>query len=247
MDGTERRGRAARGVRWPTAAAAAVLLSLVAGTARGQHPPPKLPGGVPVAVLPVQSARPAPSGAWPGGAPSLEATLEAANAELAFAFRERRGAGGWVLPDDAVERARRNPLLKVDPERLAYRLILRPPEDGRIVDPIHGQLRSLGALLGTRVVVVPLVLSYEPVAPGGPGGAQEGAERREAGAVPDSGAAGAAAEEGPRGRGSLLLAVVDTRAGRVLWHGRIGGEPAPPDSSGLLATLASKVAEALTP
>lgn len=245
MDGTERWGTLVRAARRAGAFALAAVLSLVPELATGQHPPPTIPGGTPVAVLPVQAARPAPSGAWPGGSRSLDRTLEAANAELAFAFRELRGAEGWVLPDDAIERVRRNPLLKVDPERLAYRLLLEPPEDGRLIDPVHGQLRSLAALFGTRVVIVPVVVSYRTAET--PKKEGEGDEEADREAEEGAAVAAPAGEDSPPGRGVLLVAVVDARAGRLLWHGEIEGELAPPESPALLATLASEVAGALTP
>jgi hypothetical protein len=43
----------------------------------------------------------------------------------------------------------------------------------------------------------------------------------------------------------VQLAVVDTRAGRVLWRGVIGGDPAPVETGAALGTLASNLVRTL--
>lgn len=210
---------------------------------------PVVPAGVPVVVLPVQSARPTPGGAWPGGAPSMEATLRALDAELAFAFGEERGAEAWVMPDEVERRLERNPVVRVDPRRLSYHGLLREPRrEEQLYEPLHGQLRSLAALFGSRVVLLPLAVWYEPLPPDA--GVRTGGEDRpppEAGAErsPPESAVGSGAAS--RGRAVLLMALVDVRRSAVLWHGTLEGAPAEPGSPALLATLAQRVARQLSP
>lgn len=194
----------------------------VAAQEEGEEYVPVIPQGVPVVVLPVQAATPTPGGMWPGGGATLQETLDRLGAELAFALGEERGAEGWALPAQVVERARRNPMLRVDPSRLAYQGLLKEPEKGKeLYEPLHGQLRKLGALFGARLVVLPLALSWE----------REVVEGETSG----------------RGRAVLLLALVDIRRSAVLWHGTLEGEATAPDSPASLATLAARVARQLSP
>ncbi|MFQ5679522.1 MAG: hypothetical protein ACE5HP_08680 [Gemmatimonadota bacterium] len=193
---------------------------------------PVVPAGVAVVVLPLQSAQPTAGGAWPGGAESLDATLEAFSAELAFAFAEERGAAGWAMPRQVRERTARNPMVGVDPRHLSYQGLLRKPKKrDQIYEPLHGQLRKLAALFGARLVLLPLAIWYESEPP------------RQTATRGSSGEAATPAE----GRGVLLLALVDVRRSAVLWHGTIAGDVAPPRSPALLATLAQRVAHQLSP
>lgn len=207
---------------------------------------PIVPTGVTLVVMPVQSARPTPGGAWPGGAPSMEATLEALGAELAFAFGEERGAERWVMPDEVVDRTRRNPVVDVDPARLSYHGLLRKPKAReQLYEPLHGQLRKLAALFGSRLVLLPLAVWYEAEPP--PEG--DGAAASDAAGAADEppvepGASGVASA---RGRAVLLMALVDVRRSAVLWHGTMEGGLAEPASPALLATLAQRVARQLAP
>lgn len=224
----------------------AALLAADAGPLEAQDREdlvPIVPGGVPVVVLPVQSARPTAGGAWPGGAPSEETTLEALGAELAFAFADRRGAREWFMPGDVVARAERNPVVRVDPTRLSYQRLLRPPkEQERLYEPLHGQVRKLAALFGSRLVLLPLAVWFEAEPPPGetadPAAAEPPAE--------DAGSRGAATDP-DRGRAVMLLALIDVRRAAVLWHGTLEGGWAEATSPALLATLAQRVARELSP
>lgn len=260
-------GRARRGLRERRSAGAAVLVAAALIGAAGPGAPgaeaqeavrgPTLNGAA--TILPLQAASPAPSGAWPGGAPTLQATVDAFDAEVDFALSEKRATQTWIGPGQVVKAAGRNPLLKVDPERLAYRglVTMKDKELKEILyEPLAGQLRSLSALLGTRLVVLPLRLEYRM-----PEGAEGGAaDVRDA--AGSSGAAGAAAEaagrageraagdsasQDPRGRLAVQLAVVDTRAGQPVWRGWVAGPPSEPDAPGAMAELASRVVEWFAP
>lgn len=230
----------ARGARLAAVAMVAGMLA-AAAPAAGQQATPTVPAGTPIVLLPVQSVHPTPGGAWPGGVVSEEAAREAIEAELAFAFGEA-GAEEWVMPGEVVERARRNPLARVNPRRLAYQgLIAKPDPRAQLYEPLHSQLRVLGAMFGARVVALPLALGYQPGLPveeDAPARAGDPAAEKAAG---DSGASVSAAP----GRATLLLAVVDTRRSAVLWHGTIEGDPAAAGSSLALTSLALRAATLL--
>lgn len=229
-----------RSVRLGAAAAAALPILILPASAAGQPKDavPRFPAGVPVVVLPVQAALPTPGGAWPAGLPAEEEVLAALDAELTFALGERREAARWAAPEQVVRRAGRNPLLGVDPRRVAYQGLLEPIK-GQLYEPLHGQLRALAALFDARFVVLPMAVG-EGVAPPPDG---------TVGACGETGS-GEPAEDGepcPRRRhATLLLAVVDVRRSQVLWHGEIVGDPAPAGSPGVLASLAQRVAGTLT-
>lgn len=226
-------------------AVSVLALMAWAGPAVAQERSPGVPGGATAAVMPLQSARPAPGGGWPGGAASMEETIEIFNAELDFALGELRGGAGWTGPADIVRRASRNPMVKHDPRRLAYRAILRPTERP-LRDPLHSQLRALSALLNTETVAVPLLVFYRPAGSDEDAEEAKGAETGEA-AAGSTGETGDRTTEAGQGRAVVLLALVNTRRGRVLWHGEIEGRPGPPDSSALLSTLAARVVDLLNP
>lgn len=227
---------------------------------------PVIPAGVPVVVLPVQSAQPLPDGSWPGGAGSQTEVLETLAAELGFAFGEERGTRSWVSPAAVVDRARRNPALQVDPSQVAFRGLLRKPDErDQLYEPLHGQVRRVAALFGARLVVLPMAVWYRPPEPdsasGGAGRAVASpAERADTAAASDTPATegagkakgsdpspGAARGAAAPGRAVMLLALIDVRRSRVLWHGTIEGDPGEPGSPALLTTLALRVTGQLSP
>lgn len=217
--------------RWPwrrtarrigEAALLALALGALTAPARGQETMPAVPGGSALAVLPVQTVRPTPGGAWPGGASSHRAAVEAMNAELDFAIQEDEEVTGWTSPGELVRQAGRNPLLGVDPGHLSFRG-LEDEDVERLPDALHGQLRSLGALVDARMAVLPLQLWYE------------------AGDDDD----GEGGDEAATGRARLRFAVVDVRGGRILWTGEVQGARAAVDSPAALATLATRFVRAL--
>lgn len=234
--------------------AAALWAAAAAGAVRAQEPErmPTVTAGTPVVILPVQSARPTPGGAWPAGVRSQQEALDALEAELAFAFGEQHGAESFVLPEEVEARARRNPLAKVDPARLAYQGMIGEPEPrAQVYEPLHSQLRRLAALFDSRLVVLPLALWVEPGEPtddeaAGSGGAPASEAGEDRGAEPASGQGQEPAAE-PLGRAVLLFAVIDVRRSAVLWHGELRGGVAEMDSPTLLTSLAFRLARQLTP
>ncbi len=230
---------------------------------------PQFPAGVPVVVVPLQSATPLFDGSWPGGKLSLDATLQTMDAELAFAYAESRAGGMWATPPMVIEQAARNPIVRVDPQRLAYQgLISRPPMERQIYEPLHGQLRTLAALFDARFVLLPLRLGFEPMTADEQVPASEAVITEELVTADDpvsaeeegvadgevaadeplpSPAPVAAADEPQVGRAVLLFAMIDIRRSAVMWHGQIWGEPADRHSAELLATLAARVANLTAP
>lgn len=192
---------------------------------------PTIPAGVPAVFLPVQETRPTAGGAWLAGSTTDREAVELLDAELEFAFGEERGAESWALPVDVRQRLDRNPMIKIDPARLAYHGLLAPPKDHQqIYEPLHSQLRQIAALFDARIVVLPLVAYYSPPTD------EERLQAEEAG-VEDPGV----------GRAVLLVAVIDIRRSDVLWHGLIRGDRAEAVSRGALTTLALAAAKWLAP
>lgn len=217
---------------WKASATLAIAaLVLLPGSVSAQNAVPRFPFGVPAVVMPVQSSLPMPGGAWPGRAASEEDALRAMDAELEFALAERRGAEDWALPSDVRRSVRRNPMLRVNPDRVAYQGLLKAPDRReQIYEPLHGELRALAALYGTRFVVLPLRLRVAPVQ--GPSSAAEAPTTCKGGASPVE--------------AELLLVLIDIRRSAVLWHGTVHGEAECPDSGALLAGLAASVARRIT-
>jgi hypothetical protein len=192
---------------------------------------PTIPAGVPAVFFPLQETRPTAGGAWLAGSQTDRDAVDLLDAELAFAFGEERGADSWALPDDVKRRLERNPMIKIDPARLAYHGLLAPPKKhAQIYEPLHSQLRQVAALFDARIVVLPLVAYYEPPTE----------EQRLA--AEEAGKEGASV-----GRAAMLTAVIDIRRSEVLWHGVIYGEPGEAASRGVLSTLALAAAKWLAP
>lgn len=225
--------RAARRRAMGVAATAAVTALVAAGGTVAQETErvPTIPAGVPAVVLPLQSVRPTAGGAWLGGAVTERAAIDQLDAEMEFALGEEEGARSWALPDDVEARLARNPMIRIDPARLAYHGLLREPEkQAQIYEPLHGQLRQIAALFDARVVILPLAAWYQPPTE----------EERLA-------AAEAGLAEPIEGRAVMLTAIIDIRRSAVLWHGVIEGDPAGPWDRGVLTTLALRAAARLAP
>ncbi len=209
---------------------------------------PRFPFGTPVVLMPMQSVQPLAEGGWPGGALNEEDALRAMDAELEFVLAEKRGASDWALPSEVIRRVDRNPMLRMDPRRMAYQgLLEKPVKRKQIYEPLHSELRAISALFDTRYVILPISLFVEEDPPEPEG---EGAENGTA----DAGAPGDAAHDAEdaaappgRYRAHLLFAMIDIRMSSIVWWGEIAGEPGAEDSPALLASLAEKVAEQVAP
>ncbi len=202
-----------------------VLLMMGATPVSAQDSRVGFPFGTTVVVLPVQSTEPLPGGAWPGRAATAEAALRAMDAEVEFALSDQRGAENWALPSALRRRVKRNPILAVNPDRLAYQgLLKRPDARDQLYEPLHGELRTLAALFGTRYLMLPLLLQVEPVSPDEP--------------THDL----ACSDDETGQRAVLLVAFIDIRRSAVIWHGTIRGGAVCPESGALLARLAAVIA-----
>lgn len=190
---------------------------------------PTIPAGTPAVLLPLQSTVPTAGGAWLGGMSNERETIDLLNAEMAFAFGEEEGAASWAFAERVEARLERNPMIKVDPRRLAYHGLLREPEPyAQIYEPLHSQLRQVAALFDARIVVLPLNVSYR-------------------GPTDEERQAAEAAGRTPLGRAVMLTAIIDVRRSAVLWHGRIEGDAAEATSRASLTTLALRAAGQLVP
>ncbi|MBK5097352.1 MAG: hypothetical protein JJE01_06190 [Gemmatimonadetes bacterium] len=207
---------------------------------------PRFPFGTPVVFVPVQSVQPLEEGGWPGGAVGEEDALRAMDAELEFVLAESRGGADWALPSTVIRRVDRNPILRIDPTRLAYQgLLEKPVKRKQIYEPLHSELRLLSALFDTRYVILPIALFVELDPP----------ELEDEDAEPDSTEAPEAAAPDPddpavtpdRYRAHLLLAMIDIRMSSIVWWGEIVSDQGAEDSPALLASLAENVAAQVAP
>ena len=219
------------------------------GPLSGQDPDmPRFPFGTPVVFVPLQSVQPLTEGGWPGGALDEEDALRAMDAELEFVLGEKRGASDWALPTEVIRRVDRNPMLRMDPSRMAYQgLLEKPVKRKQLYEPLHSELRAISALFDTRYVILPISLFVEEVPPEPENeDAETGPAEAEAPGAPTLDPDGAAETPG-RYRAHLLLAMIDIRMSSIVWWGEIAGDPGAEDSPALLATLAEKVAEQVAP
>jgi hypothetical protein len=77
----------------------------------------------------------------------------------------RRPEVKWVLPPELRKIARRAPTVAPDPDRMGQSL-MREKSFTEIPDPLRGNLRSLVALTGGRLVLIPATVSLVSVSPG---------------------------------------------------------------------------------
>lgn len=156
-------------------------------------------------VLPVQSSR------YPA-APGLDAELEFWLTDVAPGVR-------WVFPA-ALERAlTRSSAMRVPIDALAV-TSFHYAQVERIGDPLYGDLRRAGAVVGARYALLPVMGSY----------------------LPGEGEGGAGA-----GRVELAVALIDTMGGGVLWYGVVAGERGEPDDPAVVASAARALAFTLFP
>ena len=226
MRRVERRGQTSGIVRGgPTGTAAYIgVFGLVAlfGTGCGGGPRPPAPGfgmlaGRTVLVLPVQGVRPS-AGGWVGGARNGREAAREADAEIAFALRERGGRATWIVAEEQRDMLRRRPGIEVDPYALATDAMV---EEGskikRIRDPLYGEVRAIAALFDTRYAVWPMEVLYQP------------------------------AEGEGAGRVGIRTLFLDARTGDVLWQGMVYGTPEIVSSAAALASAAQAFADQVSP
>ena len=175
--------------------------------------------GQPLVIVPTQRlqlANGAPS--WAPQPADARGYLAALDDEIVAALRDRGVVGHWVLPEQVVRSARRNPTFASDPHALSVEPLLPRARSGgaasEIADPLRSQLRAITALSeDARFVLVPVELRFER-APAGPAA----------------------------GRAVLHLALVDTRLAQVRWTGDVASDDASSLSPAVAASLADRVA-----
>lgn len=177
---------------------AAALAGCGGGRGAGPATPPPAPNlaGARVMLLPAQAGSPAQL-----------------DAELAFWLTDRAPHTDWLLPEALQATVDRSPAWRVRLDALP-RQVVDAGGERRVVDPLYGTLRQLGAIEDTHVALVPMA-------------ARE---------VSDT--AGAVLE--------LTAALVDIRAGRVVWLGTVRGR-GPAAGGAPVAAAAEALARALVP
>lgn len=192
----------------PPAAAAALTLVLASallaacgggGEPGAPAPPPAPPAlaGMTVMLLPAQVGSPAQL-----------------DAELAFWLTDRAVYTEWRLPAELQRTVDRSPAWRVRLDALPRRVVDTGGGDLRVVDPLYGTLRRLGAIEDTHAALVPVSVRRAVV------GEEVWLE--------------------------LTAALVDIRAGRVVWLGTVRGSEAGTEDAAV-ASVAEALARALVP
>lgn len=88
------------------------------------------------------------------------ATLVWADSIIATALTVRGPEVKWVLPAELRRIARRAPTVAPDPDRMGQSIMRAKLSD--VPDPLRGHLRSMMALVGGRLVLVPAALTFHP-------------------------------------------------------------------------------------
>lgn len=133
---------------------AAALAASCGGRAGDDEPKPPPPPpdltGVRIMLLPVRA--PAP---------------EQLDAELAYWLTERSPTTDWLLPPELQAAADRAPAWRLRLATLQRPVVEIGGGDRRVVDPLYGALRQLGAVVSSDYALVPVRLE-ESVHDGGP-------------------------------------------------------------------------------
>lgn len=159
--------------------------------------------GQEVMVVPVQHMRGIPAGVQ-------------ADAELAFALRERGPRVQWLFPDTLRSITSRSPGIDIPLETLPVGAFLQA-EVERVGDPLYGHLRRLNALTGAPLALIPVQLRYRSQPESVEGEVLEPAME-------------------------LAASLVHVQSGRVLWFGIVDGTPGEVDDPGTLASAADALA-----
>lgn len=168
--------------------------------------------GQPVSLLPLTLIAAEDSLHWEQVLADRRATLSRADSTIAALLATRAPEVNWILPERLRRESRRTAGLAADPDRMGS-AILRAEQMLDVPDPLRTQLRTLVALAGGRVALVPAALVYRRS-----GGPTDG--RTVAAPKPVSGVNIATAE--------LSVVLVDTRLGKVVWRTVARGDGADP-------------------
>jgi hypothetical protein len=131
------------------------------------------------------------------------------DAELAFTLTGVGNEIDWILDEEIQNVLARTPAIQTRTRGLPIGMFFRA-EVQRIGDPLYGDLRRLAALVDAEAIILPLRVSFE---------ANEGVE----GSTP---------------RVRFTTALIEPRAGRVVWFGiEEGGDFPPGDPRGLASAV----------
>jgi hypothetical protein len=157
----------------------AVMLALLSfSCAAGAQQPPPVPPPAPgqqVVPVPTQSLAGQSVAVMPitlvAADPALQSdtvyapyrdrrtTLTWADSMIGEAFTGRGPEVNWVLPPELRKLARRSPGIVSDPDQMGQAM-LRSPKMRELPDPLRSSLRSLMALAGGRMAMVPASLGF---------------------------------------------------------------------------------------
>lgn len=90
--------------------------------------------------------------------PRRAALLEAANAQLDTALRAGAREVTWHGLAEQRRAMRRNPALRIDPDRLPTSYLIAAPPHEQVPEPLWTDIRMLAALTGARFAVVPVAV-----------------------------------------------------------------------------------------
>jgi hypothetical protein len=137
-----------------------------------------------------------------------------AGPEIVFALRTRGTEVDWIFPDELEAVLARSPIVDSAVRGLAVGVFLNA-EVERIGDPLFGQLYRLGALTGSDIALIPVVV-------------RAGAE----------GVGGTSVVE-------IAATIVNVRTGQVIWFGIVAGRPGSVADFGSIASAVEALAETL--
>ena len=172
-----------------------------------------------IALLPVHYFRALDTLGLSSGLTRPNDYLAQLDAEIRFALEDRGVAKQWVMPADLVRAAKRNPMHTADPTSLAAEALRAGVRrrDAQLPDPLGTQLRSIAAIAQTRFLLFPVELRLENATTGG------------------------------GGRAILRVALLDSRMNQVRWAGEVSTELASTPDTQVAASLASRLADLISP
>jgi hypothetical protein len=120
-----------------------------------------------IIVAPFQALRLPAEVGWPA-MPAPRPTLAKLDSVIADTLRARVANQGWIYADGVIKAAANNPTYATDPRALAVNPLRSPALKlgDRLPEPLASQLRTLIAFHDARLVLLPLDLTFDPVAGG---------------------------------------------------------------------------------
>lgn len=148
-----------------------VLVVGCKGSSNGQNPAPEKPevparplittplAGQKIAVLPLTMLISDPALGTEALLLDRATALNWADSALGLALTMRAPDVVWVLPPELRRIARRAPSLDLDPDKMGQS-VMGSPKITTIPDPLRAYARSLVALAGGRLILIPAIYSF---------------------------------------------------------------------------------------